>query len=222
MDAPPSSAALLTSRRKPELLAPAGDFDCVRAAVANGADAVYFGLQTGFNARARAATTLLLMGLDEPIRAGLAVALGDADKSVRLNVASVLFEVRGALRADDVAPGIEDRDPATKATFAMVLADLGFASNQVDAPARGLSFMRDGDASPHAGMFLTLDRVFPDGATEAMLGRIYRPRPGLPLTPITLADGVPWKPRPRKRAAVIATMFCRKAILPTPLLVVRT
>ncbi len=40
---------------RPELLAPAGDFDCVRAAVENGADAVYFGLQTGFNARARAA-----------------------------------------------------------------------------------------------------------------------------------------------------------------------
>ncbi len=39
----------------PELLAPAGDFDCVRAAVENGADAVYFGLSTGFNARARAA-----------------------------------------------------------------------------------------------------------------------------------------------------------------------
>ncbi len=38
-----------------ELLAPAGDWDCVRAAVENGADAVYFGLQTGFNARARAA-----------------------------------------------------------------------------------------------------------------------------------------------------------------------
>ena len=43
------------SLKKPELLAPAGDFDCVRAAVENGADAVYFGLQTGFNARARAA-----------------------------------------------------------------------------------------------------------------------------------------------------------------------
>ena len=40
---------------RPELLAPAGDFDCARAAVENGADAVYFGLQAGFNARARAA-----------------------------------------------------------------------------------------------------------------------------------------------------------------------
>jgi len=38
----------------PELLAPAGDREALRAAVANGADAVYFGL-TGFNARARAA-----------------------------------------------------------------------------------------------------------------------------------------------------------------------
>jgi putative protease len=37
-----------------ELLAPAGDWDCLRAAVENGADAVYFGLERGFNARARA------------------------------------------------------------------------------------------------------------------------------------------------------------------------
>lgn len=39
---------------RPELLAPAGDRDCLRAAVENGADAVYFGLNCGFNARARA------------------------------------------------------------------------------------------------------------------------------------------------------------------------
>ncbi|MDD5262868.1 MAG: U32 family peptidase [Methylacidiphilales bacterium] len=38
---------------KPELLAPAGNWDCARAAVANGADAVYFGLPR-FNARLRA------------------------------------------------------------------------------------------------------------------------------------------------------------------------
>src|SRR5215203_197729 len=39
----------------PELLAPAGDWDAMRAAVANGADAVYFGLRGGnFNARYRA------------------------------------------------------------------------------------------------------------------------------------------------------------------------
>lgn len=39
--------------RKPEVLAPAGNWDCVRASVANGADAVYFGLDQ-FNARMRA------------------------------------------------------------------------------------------------------------------------------------------------------------------------
>ncbi len=39
--------------RTPEVLAPAGNWDCVRAAVANGADAVYFGLDR-FNARMRA------------------------------------------------------------------------------------------------------------------------------------------------------------------------
>ncbi len=37
-----------------ELLAPAGNWDCARAAVENGADAIYFGLESGFNARARA------------------------------------------------------------------------------------------------------------------------------------------------------------------------
>jgi putative protease len=39
---------------KPELLAPAGDEESLRAAVAAGTDAVYFGLRGGFNARARA------------------------------------------------------------------------------------------------------------------------------------------------------------------------
>src|SRR2546422_10842091 len=39
---------------KPDLLAPAGDEDSLKAAVAAGADAVYFGLRGGFNARARA------------------------------------------------------------------------------------------------------------------------------------------------------------------------
>src|SRR5256885_16825968 len=40
--------------QKPELLAPAGDEESLKAAVAAGADAVYFGLRGGFNARARA------------------------------------------------------------------------------------------------------------------------------------------------------------------------
>ena len=57
----PRSAFLTASERSeggrnsplPELLAPAGDWDCVKAAVENGADAIYFGLDK-FNARMRA------------------------------------------------------------------------------------------------------------------------------------------------------------------------
>jgi len=41
-------------RPAPELLAPAGNWECIYAAIENGADAVYFGLEVGFNARARA------------------------------------------------------------------------------------------------------------------------------------------------------------------------
>ncbi len=46
-----------------------------------------------------------------------------------------------------------------------------------------------GEASPYAGLFLTLDAVFPHGASERDLLAIYRPRPGLPFTPATLAAG---------------------------------
>jgi len=52
------------ARSRPELLAPAGDATCLRAAIENGADAVYFGLDHGFNARARA-TNFQLDGLSE-------------------------------------------------------------------------------------------------------------------------------------------------------------
>ncbi len=45
----------ITTPSPPELLAPAGNRQCAKAAVANGADAVYFGLDGAFNARARAA-----------------------------------------------------------------------------------------------------------------------------------------------------------------------
>jgi len=46
-------AAFDSTRTRPELLAPAGDWECAKAAVENGADAIYFGLDK-FNARMRA------------------------------------------------------------------------------------------------------------------------------------------------------------------------
>jgi sucrose phosphorylase len=50
-------------------------------------------------------------------------------------------------------------------------------------------FVERGPASPYHGLFLGFDQVFPHGASEADLLAIYRPRPGLPFTVATLANG---------------------------------
>lgn len=50
-------------------------------------------------------------------------------------------------------------------------------------------FLKHGDQSPYSGMFLTFGSVFPNGAAEEDLLRIYRPRPGLPFTTMTLSNG---------------------------------
>jgi len=52
-----------------------------------------------------------------------------------------------------------------------------------------LDFSANGKRSSYDGLFLTFDGVFPNGASEQDLLAIYRPRPGLPFTPMTLADG---------------------------------
>ncbi len=52
-----------------------------------------------------------------------------------------------------------------------------------------LDYSEKGDASAYAGLFLTQDAVFPGGAREHDLLAVYRPRPGLPLTSVTLKTG---------------------------------
>ncbi len=52
-----------------------------------------------------------------------------------------------------------------------------------------LSLVEQGPRSGFAGLFLTLDSVFPRGATERDLLAIYRPRPGMPFTTLPLCDG---------------------------------
>lgn len=52
-----------------------------------------------------------------------------------------------------------------------------------------LDYSTRGDASPYAGLFLTMGSVFPSGATERDLLAVYRPRPGMPFTYTTLANG---------------------------------
>jgi sucrose phosphorylase len=55
-----------------------------------------------------------------------------------------------------------------------------------DRSAEFLDVLARGDESPYAGMFLTMADVYPSGADEAELVGIYRPRPGLPFTPMML------------------------------------
>jgi sucrose phosphorylase len=69
-----------------------------------------------------------------------------------------------------------------------VMADV-IVNHTSSASPQYLDYARHGDASPFAGLFLTFDAVFPAGATEADLLAIYRPRPGLPFTGVTLANG---------------------------------
>jgi sucrose phosphorylase len=68
-----------------------------------------------------------------------------------------------------------------------VMADL--IVNHVSARSPQFQdFVAKGAASEHAELILTLDRVFPDGVNESLLGKLYRPRPGLPLTMVQLGD----------------------------------
>jgi sucrose phosphorylase len=52
-----------------------------------------------------------------------------------------------------------------------------------------VDYLKRGDESPYAGMFLTYDRVFSDGAREVDLLEIYRLRPALPFTRLRLGNG---------------------------------
>ena len=52
-----------------------------------------------------------------------------------------------------------------------------------------LDYYEKGDASIYRDLFLTMGSVFPNGATEADLLALYRPRPGLPFSCVTLKNG---------------------------------
>jgi sucrose phosphorylase len=79
-------------------------------------------------------------------------------------------------------------DVATIATDLDLMVDV-IVNHMSSRSAQFQDWVARGDDSAHAGLFLTLARVFPHGATEDDLLQVYRPRPGLPLTPITMADG---------------------------------
>lgn len=69
-----------------------------------------------------------------------------------------------------------------------LVADLIVNHVSSDSP-QFQNFSEQGKDSIYNGLFLTYDRVFPNGATEEELLTIYRPRPGLPFTMSTLTNG---------------------------------
>ena len=96
------------------------------------------------------------------------------------------FDPREHLRVD---PRLGDwSDVAALALEADVMADLIVNHISRDSP-QFRDFLAQGAASPFAELFLTRERVFANGATDAELQAIYRPRPGLPFTEMTIGDG---------------------------------
>jgi sucrose phosphorylase len=87
-----------------------------------------------------------------------------------------------------------DRRLGTWADVAALARDRGVMADVIvnhisDRSPQFQDFLLRGAASPYDGLFLARDRVFPHGADEADLARIYRPRPGRPFREVTLANG---------------------------------
>jgi sucrose phosphorylase len=79
-------------------------------------------------------------------------------------------------------------DIAALAKHTPVMADVIVNHMSSDSP-QFKDWSAKGSASEFDGLFLTMDAVFPSGATEKDLLTVYRPRPGLPFTYTTLANG---------------------------------
>ena len=69
-----------------------------------------------------------------------------------------------------------------------VMADVIVNHLSSDSP-QFADYAQQARASTYDGLFLTMEAVFPQGATQAQLLAIYRPRPGLPFTAATLCNG---------------------------------
>ena len=69
-----------------------------------------------------------------------------------------------------------------------LMADL-IVNHISSASPQFIDYSEKGEDSIYYGMFLTMDSIFPNGASEADLLTIYRPRPGLPFSYCTLKNG---------------------------------
>ena len=104
----------------------------------------------------------------------------------RIDGADAGFDPIDHLRVDDRLGGWADI--AALAGECEPIADVIVNHVSSHSP-QFLDWSARGADSPSDGLFLTLDAVFPHGAREADLLAIYRPRPGLPFSAATLADG---------------------------------
>jgi sucrose phosphorylase len=79
------------------------------------------------------------------------------------------------------------KDIAALALHTPVMADVIVNHMSSDSP-QFQDFSANGDVSHYSGLFLTADKVFPNGVSDTELRAIYRPRPGSPFTEIVLAN----------------------------------
>ncbi len=104
---------------KIELLAPAGDFDCLKAAVQSGADSVYFGGEL-FNARSSATN----FNRDE---------LREAIRYAKLRNVKVNFTLNTLLKDDELEPAAElAKYVYSLGADAILVQDLGLAKYLID------------------------------------------------------------------------------------------
>lgn len=132
--------------RRPEILAPAGDRASLTAALVSGADAVYFGLDDGFNARARA-KNFPLSELRETVaeihRAGARayITLNTLVFEPELNeVARIL---RGVAEAGADAIIVQDPAVALLARAIAPTLEVHASTQMTISSARGAAFAKD-------------------------------------------------------------------------------
>ncbi|MGP1664837.1 MAG: alpha-amylase family glycosyl hydrolase, partial [Rhodanobacter sp.] len=104
----------------------------------------------------------------------------------RIDGADAGFDPTDHTRVD---PRLGDWDDIRQlATGPVIVADL-IVNHIARASPQFQDYLAKGEASAWAGLFLTRERVFPNGASEEELQTIYRPRPGTPFTEVSFADG---------------------------------
>ncbi|MGN1300600.1 MAG: peptidase U32 family protein, partial [Clostridia bacterium] len=108
-----------TLKAVPELLVPAGDFDCVRAGVQNGADCIYFGASS-FSARASAKN----FSLDE---------LNEVIKYCKLRNVKTNLTLNTLITDSEFSDAIQVAEAAYKAGVdAIIVQDLGLAKYLIE------------------------------------------------------------------------------------------